>query len=43
MATPDTDLVLVAYAGSDNAKTAISYAARFLHPPGWSWSACGRR
>lgn len=30
MTTPKTDLVLIAYDGSENAKTAISYAARFL-------------
>jgi len=30
MTTDKTDLVLVAYDGSDNAKTAISYVARFL-------------
>ncbi len=30
MTTPKSDLVLVAYDGSDNAKVAISYVARFL-------------
>ena len=30
MTTPTSDLVLIAYDGSDNAKVAISYVARFL-------------
>lgn len=30
MTTPESDLVLIAYDGSDNAKQAITYTARFL-------------